>query len=407
MTIPKDDLEKLFGTGSELQRMAKRFRAVSEPSWLKAFQVPEIMSLSRKYQGLVDGLAGSPAMRAMQTNHANLRDVYVGLGPLLALGDKFSQAPFAKMAADLGKISESFRLATPALKVLALPPNPLFEQIAQLKGAFAFPELKGIGTFAQIAEISRAADSILGQIGRHRLGDRFGIADSTRLELGTFRLNKSYATLVGSVASAPEAVGPVPLVIGMPARSVYAHARAVSVVTTHDEAEDEPVVAGWSAAQEEAAAVIEEMLSIINPPLLVSWKGAWSAVQRRGPDWARQASASFRYVLIETLERIAPKGRVLEDGVDRRHLYEGRPTRLGQVAWLCRSIKSSTYRKMVFADLESALTIITTMNEAVHDADYPEVEEAFSRMCVRADVALHHLLVIYRTLVKGDLEERG
>ncbi len=40
------------------------------------------------------------------------------------------------------------------------------------------------------------------------------------------------------------------------------------------------------------------------------------------------------------------------------------------------------------------------MNEAVHDEDYPELEEAFGRMCVRADVALHHLLVIHRTLTE-------
>lgn len=89
---------------------------------------------------------------------------------------------------------------------------------------------------------------------------------------------------------------------------------------------------------------------------------------------------------------------MLADGVDKKHLSgKGEPTRLAQVHWLCRSLKNETYREMMVSELESAIETIDTMSEAVHRGHYPEIEEAFDRMCVRASVALRDLLEIFKT----------
>lgn len=44
--------------------------------------------------------------------------------------------------------------------------------------------------------------------------------------------------------------------------------------------------------------------------------------------------------------------------------------------------------KVIRADLDSAMTIIEAINEAVHRDDYEEIEEAFRTMASRAAVAL-------------------
>src|SRR4051794_14992750 len=109
MTIPKDDIEKLIGAGSGLQRMAERLRDVTEPPWLKALQSSEIMTLAGKYEGMISKIADSPVMRAMQNHDAQMRSISAALsGPLFAINEKFSQSPFAKLAADLDKIQATF-----------------------------------------------------------------------------------------------------------------------------------------------------------------------------------------------------------------------------------------------------------------------------------------------------------
>ena len=55
-------------------------------------------------------------------------------------------------------------------------------------------------------------------------------------------------------------------------------------------------------------------------------------------------------------------------------------------------MKNRTYGKVVRADLDSAMTIIEAMNEAVHRDDYEEIEDAFRSMAIRTAVALCNLL---------------
>ena len=43
------------------------------------------------------------------------------------------------------------------------------------------------------------------------------------------------------------------------------------------------------------------------------------------------------------------------------------------------------------------MTIVTAMNEAVHEDDYEELEDAFRTMAVRAAVALCNLLKLWKT----------
>ena len=298
----------------------------------------------------------------------------------------------AEHEAQTARINAVVTLVARQLKASALTVD-----VARFADLFKPVELTGFyESFKHIEEISRAAQIAMGDLRFAALGDLIGVVDPTALQLDTYRLNKSYATYAASIAAAPESVIEAPFMAKVPTLSVYSHARVVRSITTHRA--EEPIVEVWTEVQEETTVTIETVLPRVSPALLKSWKGGWATARRRDEDWVRQAAASFRYVLITTLDTVAPKDRVLAAGVDKKYLSQkGELTRLGQVHWLCESIKNKTYRKMVFADLESALKIIDTMSEAVHREDYPEIEEAFGRMSIRAAVALQHLLEVFRT----------
>lgn len=51
----------------------------------------------------------------------------------------------------------------------------------------------------------------------------------------------------------------------------------------------------------------------------------------------------------------------------------------------------------MISELQSAIETVDTMNTVVHRHDYPEIEEAFDRMCVRAEIALRDLLEVFKT----------
>ncbi|MDE3157084.1 MAG: hypothetical protein KGN76_18455 [Acidobacteriota bacterium] len=249
--------------------------------------------------------------------------------------------------------------------------------------------------FRHIEAVSRAAELVAATVRWESLGDRIGVVNPEALQLESFRLNTAYARYAEATALAPEPVIDAPFMAKVPALAVYSHARVVRAITTHTG--DEPVVEIWSEVREETTSIIETTLPRIRPALLVSWRAGLATVRRRESDWVRQASSSLRYVLIETLDAIAPRDRVLAGGPDKKYLSsKGEPTRAAQVRWLCRSLKNKDYRDMMVSELDSAIETIDAMNTAVHREDYPEIEEAFDRMCVRAEIALRDLLEIFK-----------
>jgi hypothetical protein len=66
-----------------------------------------------------------------------------------------------------------------------------------------------------------------------------------------------------------------------------------------------------------------------------------------------------------------------------------------QVAWLCEPIQNKTHRKVFYANIESAISMIDAFSEAVHRAQFRELEGSFERVAVRAAIALQHILELY------------
>ncbi len=179
--------------------------------------------------------------------------------------------------------------------------------------------------------------------------------------------------------------------MGAPSDAVFSQSRFVRVVTTHDDIEDESALDEiWSGVKDRTLEYIEAMLPELSPKLMKSWEGVWDAARRRGPDWARQAGASLRFILVEVLDTVAPVNALTD--IPRQYVHNSKLGRPAQIYWLCAPLQNPTYRRVVRADLESAISIIDAMSEAVHRHDYVEIEDAFDTMVVRAAIALCHLL---------------
>ena len=375
-----------------LMEQQERFQRIVDPAMLKlmdeqsATQAAALASFSSQIETVnvrsaMDGIIDSLTAANAAISHSIFSTDFL----------ETIRSVTAEHEAQAGRINASLTLLAEQFN-----PDALTIDLARFADLFKPVELTGFyESFKHIEEISRAAQIAMGDVRFDLLGDLIGVADPTALQLDTYRLNKSYATYAASIAAVPDGVIEAPFMARVPALSVYSHARVVRSITTHRA--DAPIVEVWAEVQEETSVTIETVLPRVSQELLRAWKGGWATACRKDDDWVRQAAASFRYVLITTLDTVAPKDQVLAADIDKKHLSQkGELTRLGQVHWLCEFIKNKTYRKMVFADLESALKIIDTMSEAVHREDYPEIEEAFGRMSVRAAVALQHLLEVFK-----------
>ena len=101
-----------------------------------------------------------------------------------------------------------------------------------------------------------------------------------------------------------------------------------------------------------------------------------------------------RFILVEVLDTVAPVDALTD--IPRQYVRDGRLGRPAQVYWLCVPLQNRTYRRVARADLESAISIVDAMSEAIHRHDYVEIEDAFDTMVVRAAIALCNLLKLWK-----------
>lgn len=253
----------------------------------------------------------------------------------------------------------------------------------------------------QLSVMSIAVEEMMASVRTaHGFADLIDVHDVTRslVEYETGRLNRAYAGFSASVVNRPEWLATAPdFVRRAPGDMIFTQARFVRTVTTHEDIEDESAADEiWSDVQRQTLGFIEAVLPELNPSLMKSWDGAWDTAKRRGPDWARHSASSIRFLLIEVLKAVAPPDKINKGELPKQFVKDGEILRLGQIHWLCGPIGNRTYGKVVRADLDSAMTIVTAMNEAVHEDDSDDLEEAFRTMAVRAAVALCNLLKLWR-----------
>ena len=252
----------------------------------------------------------------------------------------------------------------------------------------------------QLSVMSIATEEVMATIqARAGFADLIEIDDVTRslVEYETGRLNRAYAGFTASIVNRPEWLATAPdFARRAPGDMIFTQARFVHTVTSHDDVDESAANEIWAGVQAETLAYIEAVLPELNPNLMKSWRGAWDTAKRRGPDWPRHSASSIRFLLIEVLTMVAPPDKINKAELPKGFVKDGQIQRPGQIHWLCEPLKNRSYGKVVRADLDSAMTIVSAMNEAVHEDDSEELEEAFRTMAVRAAVALCNLLKLWK-----------
>ena len=253
----------------------------------------------------------------------------------------------------------------------------------------------------QLTAMSQESEKLLQTLSasaQHGFADLLGVHDVTRslVKYETGQLNRAYAGFGASIASRPEWLSTGPdFLLAAPADAVYSQSRFVRVVTTHDDIEEESALEEiWGGVRDRTLGYIHVVLPELSPELMEAWRGVWDAAHRRGPDWARQAGASLRFILVGVLDAVAPVNTLTD--IPRQYVRNGKLGRPAQVYWLCEPLQNRTYRRVVRADVESAISIIDAMSEAIHRRDYVEIEDAFDTMVIRAAIALCHLLKLWK-----------
>jgi len=199
----------------------------------------------------------------------------------------------------------------------------------------------------------------------------------------------------GLLASVPAFVSELPTL------DIYVHTGAIRSVTPHGVFEKREEQAATSLRVEiatETGEFLEATLHELKPAFLEQYRGSKMRASDRGPDWWTQGSSSMRKLIKGVLHTAAPNQRVLpwakqnNKQVDRN----GRPTRATKIEWLCQFIPNDAYRAFVREELSSALALIELIDTAQHIDEFPEFEEQYEWTFLRAEVAIRHILTIWK-----------
>ena len=408
----RNDLQRTMvanqGPITAAQKAAEQMRDVMSSPALRQMQATQRQSLMYLRE-LRDANAAIKSQFGF-ANAKTLADAFVGLKVFDS--EQFSRSISAGIVEQFKYLhSTADHLA--GLKAL-MPPDHVSATIANslLVNDAAFEAIRRVGNlfgsfemldYAEVlrpfAAMSHESEKLLQSLNvQHSFADLLGVHDITRslVKYETGRLNRAYAGFGASIASRPERLSNGPdFLLGAPADAVYSQSRFVRVITTHDDITDDSSLDEiWGGVKDRTLGYIDAVLPELSPEFMKAWRGVWDAAHRRGPDWARQAAASLRFLLVGVLDTVAPVDGLTD--IPRQYMRNGKLGRPAQVYWLCVPLQNRTYRRVARADLESAISIIDAMSEAIHRDDYVEIEDAFDTMVVRAAVALCHLLKLWK-----------
>jgi hypothetical protein len=419
MALSKSEVEAVLRLKDEAQRALNSNRdillaAEAAANQMRAIIDPPALRHIRDVEEQLAAIANPPYMRQLRemfdsTQVKSMADVFAGIQPAFNTD---------LIDGGMKRLVDEWKLLEPVdhfagMKAL-MPPETLSATIAkswvaEMEAVSAITRTTDIfkaielpnyaQEFQALAGISMETERLLASLDVGRgFADLLDVHEVTRslVEYETDRLNRAYAGFGASIAHYPEWLSTVPdFIVAAPGEVVFSQARFVRTVTTHDEVQDQTAADEiWDGVKDRTLGYIESVLPELSLKLMKSWEGVWETARRRGPDWARQAGSSLRFILIEVLDTVAPVDRLSD--VPKEYCPNGKLGRPAQVFWLCEPLNNRTYRRVARADLESAISIIDAMSEAVHRYDYEEIEDAFDTMAVRAAIALCNLLKLWK-----------
>ena len=364
-------------------------------------------------QRLLDGPARY--IRENQTALARAQELFRSIDTG-ALDAALASVHVAGLAARLPALAEDSaaalaRLTTPefitAMDHYAREHTAMHETVERL----ALPHEPWTKQVASMSSYIEAARFTLLTIDFERVGGLIHAAEAQRSVVAalTDHLLVCHMVFVDSLnpPDGPPATIPPPLV-QLPALDVFVHTTAVRSITPHEPFEDDDERRAGPmrlTIAKETVAFLEETLPELKPAFLEQYRGVRARTTERGPDGWTQASASMRKLLKGVLHTAAPNDVVLPWAKKNRKDLDknGRPTRATKIDWLCQFIANDAYRAFVRTELNSALALIELVDTAQHVDEFPEFEDQFDWVMLRAEVAVRHMLTLWKLIKQAQL----
>lgn len=261
----------------------------------------------------------------------------------------------------------------------------------------------------QIAAMSSCIEATrftLPTIDFDRVGGLIAVSglQSERVARLTDRLLLRHTDLMESLRQSGSVLASLPPVLsGLPAMDLFVHTSAVRSITPHealDEEDEERAAPLRLTIVTETTLFLEQTLPELKPAFLKQYRGMKARAADRGPDGWTQGSASMRKLLKGVLHTAAPDDLVLPWAVSNNKALDrkGHPTRATKVDWLCQFIQDEAYRAYVLAELTSALALIALLDTAQHVDEFPDFDDRYELIMMRAEVALWHLLELWKLI---------
>ena len=357
-------------------------------------------------QRLVEG-----SLRYVRENEAAIAHMQ-GLAhgvDLSALQDTAAAVSASGLAAHLPALTDSTatafaKLATPeymrAMDSYVREQQQMRETVERL----ALPHRAWTAHIETMASCFEATRFTLPTIDFDRIGNLIAAADaqSNLVASLTDRLVFRHADLIESLGQPESLLASLPPAIAdLPTLDLFVHTTAVRSITPHEplEDEDEQCAAPLRVTiVTETALYLEQILPDLKPAFLMQYRGMKARATDRGPDGWTQGSASMRKLLKGVLHTAAPNESVLPWATKNNKPLDkhGHPTRGTKIEWLCQFIPNDAYRAYVRTELNSALALIELVNTAQHVDEFPEFEDQYDWIMLRAEIAIRHILALWK-----------
>ena len=278
------------------------------------------------------------------------------------------------------------------------------QQMRETVERLALPYKEWAAHIETMASCFEATRFTLPTIEFDRIGDLIVAADaqSNLVASLTDRLVFRHADLIESLGRPESLLASLPPAIAdLPTLDLYVHTTAVRSITPHEplKDEDEQRAAPLRVTiVTETALYLEQTLPDLKAAFLMQYRGMKARATDRGPDGWTQGSASMRKLLKGVLHTAAPNESVLPWATKNNKPLDkhGRPTRSTKIEWLCQFISNDAYRAYVRTEMNSALALIKLVDTAQHVDEFPEFEDQYDWIMLRAEVAIRHILALWK-----------
>ena len=363
-------------------------------------------------QEMIQRLLEGPAryIRENEAAIARVRELVRGIdtSTLDAAFASVHAAGFAERLTALAEASQTAvaRLATP--EVVTAMDRYVREQAAlrETVERIALSHKAWTGQIASMSLYIDASQFTLATIDLERIGALIAATDAQRGALATLtdHLLVCHTAFVNSLTPPDGSLTAFPpAIVELPTLDVFVHTTAVRSITPHEPLEDDDELRAGPlrlTIVNETVTYLEETLPALKPAFLVQYRGMRERAADRSPDSWTQGSASMRKLLKGVLHTAAPNDVVLPWAKENNKELDrhGRPTRATKVEWLCQFIPNDAYRAFVRTELKSALTLIELVDTAQHVDEFPEFEDQFDWIMLRAEVAIRHMLALWKSI---------